>query len=244
MTWSMCRNLLALLLHVQISDNYFLYFRGNQKRWGKRLISMIYGWKWSSILLGCERAQAISNSIAGYAEKMGIWPLWEKGHFYLMHLGRNIRNVLKQRKEGLHILSRSKSSSGPAPSSLVNKNSATINLADDQSPSSSSSSTSSSSFLQSISSKVQKPVFSAMHDGTKIEAEIRWILYCIKHNFSDNSMTNFLITMQTMFPDSTIAKQMTLSPSKIKTVTNYGLNHYFRDLLLEEVLCSHGLMKV
>ena len=152
-----------------------------------------------------------------------------------MHLGEKHKKLAEAEKGRLvYFESKQIKSSAPAPSSLINKNSATINLADDQSPSSSSSSSS----LQSISSEVQKPVFAAMHDGTKIEAEIRWILYCIKHNFSDNSMTNLLITMQTIFPNSTIAKQMTLSPSNIKTVTNYGLYHYFGDLLLEEVLCS------
>ena len=71
--------------------------------------------------------------------------------------------------------------------------------------------------------------------GTTIEAEVRWVLYCVKHNFSDASQQDFVPTVQVMLPDSKIASGMKLCKDKVKRMVNHGFYPYFKERVLEMV---------
>ena len=69
----------------------------------------------------------------------------------------------------------------------------------------------------------------------KHEAEIIWILFCVRHGFSDNSMTNFVSTLSRMFPGVDNVKNLGLAEDSIKCYVNYGIYPYFKELLKFEV---------
>ena len=71
--------------------------------------------------------------------------------------------------------------------------------------------------------------------GTTMEAEVRWVLYCVKHNFSDASQQDFVPTVQAMVPDSKIASGMKLCKDKVKRMVNHGFYPYFKERVLEMV---------
>ena len=74
--------------------------------------------------------------------------------------------------------------------------------------------------------------------ASSAEAEIRWTLFCVKHNFSDNSQDGFVPIVQKMFPDSKIAASLRLGPDKIGKVVKFGLYPYFKSLVLDKILKS------
>ena len=74
--------------------------------------------------------------------------------------------------------------------------------------------------------------------ASSAEAEIRWTLFCVKYNFSDNSQDGFVPIVQKMFPDSKIAASLRLGPDKIGKVVKFGLYPYFKSLVLDKILKS------
>ena len=68
----------------------------------------------------------------------------------------------------------------------------------------------------------------------KREAEIIWILFCVRHGFSDSSMTHF-VSMLSMFPGVDNAKILALGKESIECYVNYGIYPYFKELLKVEV---------
>ena len=68
-----------------------------------------------------------------------------------------------------------------------------------------------------------------------LEAEIRWALKAVESNFSYNSSTGLPELFKTMFPDSAIAQNFTLSERKSSYLVQFGLAPYFSRALVDQV---------
>ena len=84
----------------------------------------------------------------------------------------------------------------------------------------------------------QQSITSMIEKNNVIDAEIRWCLKVVTSKFSQHSCDEVVKLFSVMFPDSEIAKNMTLQKDKCKYVIKYGLAPYFEELLLKEISIS------
>ena len=80
---------------------------------------------------------------------------------------------------------------------------------------------------QSISSFVHKD------DVTK--AEIMWTLKAVMSHYSYNSASDINILLQSMFPDSKIAKKFQLGSTKMTYIIKFGLSPHCHTELMAEI---------
>ena len=66
-------------------------------------------------------------------------------------------------------------------------------------------------------------------------AEIRWALKVVMSNLYLNPCKQIANLFRSMFPDSSVAKGFTLSPSKCSYVICHGIAPFFKTLLLDEL---------
>ena len=64
-----------------------------------------------------------------------------------------------------------------------------------------------------------------------MKAEIYWALNIVKNHFSYKSCEDIVAVFKNMFPDSAIARKMSLGESKCRYITAFGLGPYFMDLM-------------
>ena len=69
-------------------------------------------------------------------------------------------------------------------------------------------------------------------------AEIIWMLHMTKQHFSFNSSSNTSSIFSAMFPDSAIAAQIKLSPTKVAYSITFGVAPYFQSLLYQKIKLS------
>ena len=74
-----------------------------------------------------------------------------------------------------------------------------------------------------------------MKNEAVTRAEIRWALKVVMSNLSLNSCKQIAYLFRSMFSDSSIAKGLTLSPSKCSYVIFHGIAPFFKTLLLDEL---------
>jgi hypothetical protein len=67
---------------------------------------------------------------------------------------------------------------------------------------------------------------------SRVKAEIIWSLYCVQHNYSDNSSDGIAETFQAMFPGTV---RLQLQPTKLGYIVKFGLGPYVKNLLTEEI---------
>lgn len=68
-----------------------------------------------------------------------------------------------------------------------------------------------------------------------IKAEIVWALKCVMSHYSMNSSKDMKTVLQLMFPDSIIAKKITIGSSKLSYMICYGLAPYVHSRLVRSV---------
>lgn len=103
--------------------------------------------------------------------------------------------------------------------------------------------TTSQTSVSSPSAPVLKPKPKSIGDfmaGKEVlKAEVLWALKCVSSNYSYNSCSEIADVLKTMFTDSDIAKQFTLSPAKCAYLCCFGIAPHFKDLLVKLVDKSH-----
>ena len=88
-------------------------------------------------------------------------------------------------------------------------------------------------FLQSTQNR--NGIIPTFDNKVKCEAEIIWSFFCVRHGFSDNSMTNFLPMFSRMFPGVDNVKNVALGKDRIKCCMYCSIYPYFKELLKVEV---------
>lgn len=85
--------------------------------------------------------------------------------------------------------------------------------------------------------KVQShPTIASYVSGDDVmKAEILWAMKCVTSHFSMNSARDIKDIFQMMFPDSSIAKKITVGSTKLSYYITYGLSPYFHNQLLRAV---------
>jgi len=73
------------------------------------------------------------------------------------------------------------------------------------------------------------------------DAEILWALKCVSSHLSGNSKTEVNDLSKRMFKDSEIAANYSMSESKFRYVTTFGLGPYFAKKLIHDVKQSPPL---
>ena len=73
-------------------------------------------------------------------------------------------------------------------------------------------------------------LFLPVKERPKREAEIIWSLYCVRHGFSNRSMTHFGATLGRMFPNVKEINELALKRDAIKCDDNHGIYSY-KDIL-------------
>ena len=68
-----------------------------------------------------------------------------------------------------------------------------------------------------------------------LKAEILWAIKSVASHHSYNSSKDISHILQLTFPDSKIAKSITLSPSKISYIISFGLSEYFSLALKSDI---------
>ncbi|XP_030847404.1 uncharacterized protein LOC115926629 [Strongylocentrotus purpuratus] len=87
-------------------------------------------------------------------------------------------------------------------------------------------------------SKVTTPIPVAAREET-LKAEILWCLKVVEDHLSFHSCQHNSELFQRMFPDSAIAKGFTLSETKCRYMTVFGLGPYVQDLLYDNIKQSN-----
>ena len=77
----------------------------------------------------------------------------------------------------------------------------------------------------------------AVLEKKNVDAKIRWCLKVVKFKFSQRSY-NDLQSFSFMFPDSGIARKMTLQKDKCKYIINHQPEPYCEKLLMQNVTAS------
>ena len=85
------------------------------------------------------------------------------------------------------------------------------------------------------STQNQNSIILSFNNKAKVDADIIWSLFSVRHGFSDSSMTNFVSTLSRMFPGVDKVKNLALVKDSIRCYMNYGIYPYFRALLKIEV---------
>ena len=73
-----------------------------------------------------------------------------------------------------------------------------------------------------------------VHAKEELQTEIRWVIATVMYNLSSNAASNMTQLFGSLFPDSKVAKHVTLGRTKISYIMNFGLAPYFKSLLIEE----------
>lgn len=73
---------------------------------------------------------------------------------------------------------------------------------------------------------------------TTLKAEIIWAMKLVTSHHSFNSSNDASELFQLMFPDSRIAKSVSLSASKMSYVISFGLSEYFSQILKKDIASS------
>ena len=73
------------------------------------------------------------------------------------------------------------------------------------------------------------------NDDARTRAEILWVLKIIDSNYSFNSSECVPLLLQSMFPDSEVAKNFSCSESKARYMATFGLAPYLLELLMDKV---------
>ena len=92
-----------------------------------------------------------------------------------------------------------------------------------------------SSSLASSQNSVQATIGMYSTPLSVAHAEIRWSMKVIMSHFSLRSCLDINNLFQSMFPDSQIAQQFSLSKTKCGYYINYGLAPYYRELLIDKI---------
>ena len=71
-----------------------------------------------------------------------------------------------------------------------------------------------------------------------VDAEIRWCLQVVQSKYSQRSCNGIVELFTVMFPDSDIAKKMTLKKDKCGYMITYGIAPHLEELLLSEIKSS------
>ena len=74
-----------------------------------------------------------------------------------------------------------------------------------------------------------------VHAKEELQTEIRWFIAAVMYNLSSNAASNMTQLFSSLFPDSKVAKDVTLGRTKISYIMNFGLAPYFKSLLTEEI---------
>ena len=94
--------------------------------------------------------------------------------------------------------------------------------------------------------QVAKPGQSTMTNFVRADdvtkAEVLWSLKCTMSHFSRNSSRDLKDLFQLMFPDSPIARKMSLGSTKLAYTITYGLAPYFHNQLLRDVVKSQKIV--
>ena len=69
----------------------------------------------------------------------------------------------------------------------------------------------------------------------QLKAEILWAIKCVDSNYSFNSNAGIVELFGRIFTDSTIAKTMTIGPTKTMYISCFGVAPYFRQLIIDRV---------
>ena len=88
-----------------------------------------------------------------------------------------------------------------------------------------------SSSVEQKSSFVTKFALTKEHH----KAEIIWALKSVMSHFSYNSTHDITDVFKAMFPDSSIAQQMSCGLTKLSYLISFGIAPYFRELLLSNL---------
>ena len=109
---------------------------------------------------------------------------------------------------------------------------------------------SASSFFQAVPVKPQNSPGGASADSVpkqailrcdktdKTNAEIYWTFNVVANNYSLNSCDDSRSLFTMMFPDSDIAQKYQMGKAKLAYVINFGLEPYFRNMLIYDVNTS------
>ena len=73
-----------------------------------------------------------------------------------------------------------------------------------------------------------------------VKAEIIAMLHFAAHNVSFGSAKNLPLCYQQQFPDSVIAKQVSIGPTKMSYMVSYGLGPYFRQMIIRDIIEGHS----
>ena len=73
-----------------------------------------------------------------------------------------------------------------------------------------------------------------------VKAEIIATLHFAVHNVSFGSAKNLPLCFQQQFPDSVIAKQVSIRPTKMSYMVSYGLGPYFRQMIIRDIIEGHS----
>ena len=77
-----------------------------------------------------------------------------------------------------------------------------------------------------------------VNNSDELKAEIIWALKSVYSGYSYNSSKDMSSLFHTMFPDSKIAKDMTIDADKIRYVINFGIAPIFKSMLVESIKLS------
>ena len=87
-------------------------------------------------------------------------------------------------------------------------------------------------------SKQQSTLQVIVNNSDKLKAEMIWALKSVYSGYSYNSSKGMSSLFHTMFPDSKIAKDMTIGADKIQYVINFGIAPIFRSMLVQSLKLS------
>ena len=73
-----------------------------------------------------------------------------------------------------------------------------------------------------------------------VKAEIIALLHFAVHNVSFGSAKNLPVCYQQQFPDSVIAKQVSIAPTKMSYMVCYGLGPCFRQMIIRDIIEGHS----
>lgn len=84
-------------------------------------------------------------------------------------------------------------------------------------------------------SSKQMTLKSAVNLSDVVLAEIRWVLKAVVSGYSMNSLNDVTESFSAMFPDSSIASQMTLKRTKASYIANFGIAPHFISMLNNQI---------
>lgn len=83
---------------------------------------------------------------------------------------------------------------------------------------------------------MQQPMYNFVRGDEVTRAEVLWAVKCVMSHFSKNSASDMGDIFKLMFPDSSIAKKMSIGSTKLSYYITYGLAPYYHNQLLRQCL--------